>query len=270
MSETFAYQRASSGSNSSIDSAEEDLPLEQNMDVLEEEPRRKKKKKPKFELKASNSISQFFMIWIINLVRISRNQRYSFTDNSDIRHISFILSNSESSKVCGERLDKVWQLELLKRFDGGDNTRKPSLVHAFFKAFGLSYFSLAIWKLIWAFCAWFGTYYCLKNLIIYKESLSTPEPIDRRYGHLYAFGLFLCAFIGSLCYHQLTIQTTRIGIQCRAALMVLIYRKSLKLSYVRGGVGDIVNLISNECNRIAQACVYFHSFWSAGLHCIGY
>lgn len=50
--------------------------------------------------------------------------------------------------------------------------------------------------------------------------------------------------------------------------MVLIYRKSLRLSYVKGGIGDIVNLISNECNRIAEACVHWHSFWSAGLHCV--
>ena len=34
--------------------------------------------------------------------------------------------------------------------------------------------------------------------------------------------------------------------QCRAALMVMIYRKSLRLSYIKGGVGDIVNLISND------------------------
>ena len=50
--------------------------------------------------------------------------------------------------------------------------------------------------------------------------------------------------------------------------MVLIYRKSLRLSYVKGGVGDIVNLISNECNRIAEACVHSHYFWSAGLQSI--
>ncbi|KAJ3270542.1 Multidrug resistance-associated protein 1 [Terramyces sp. JEL0728] len=56
--------------------------------------------------------------------------------------------------------------------------------------------------------------------------------------------------------------------ECRAALMVLIYRKSLRLSYVKGGVGDIVNLISIECNRIAEACVYLHYLWSAAFECV--
>lgn len=116
---------------------------------------------------------------------------------------------------------------------------------------------------------WFATFYFLRQFILYKESLSTNNPTTHHWGHLMALGLFICAFLGSISFHQLTIQTTRIGIQCRAALMVLIYRKSLKLSYVKGGIGDIVNLISNECNRIAEACVQWHSFWSAGLHCIG-
>ncbi|RUO96872.1 hypothetical protein BC936DRAFT_141316 [Jimgerdemannia flammicorona] len=102
----------------------------------------------------------------------------------------------------------------------------------------------------------------------------------------------------------------------RAALMVLIYRKSLRLGALRGGIGDIaislkargrcvfasicvqhashggsenvhyplshhatlylvsqrhppVNLISNDCNRIAEACVNFHFLWSSVVEMIG-
>lgn len=50
--------------------------------------------------------------------------------------------------------------------------------------------------------------------------------------------------------------------------MVMIYRKSLRLSYVKGGVGDIVNLISIECNRVAEACVFLHYIWSAVFECV--
>ncbi|KAJ3189633.1 Multidrug resistance-associated protein 1 [Irineochytrium annulatum] len=60
---------------------------------------------------------------------------------------------------------------------------------------------------------------------------------------------------------------TKVGVQCRAALMVMIYRKSMRLSYVRGGVGDVVNLIANECNRIAEATVTMHYMWSAVAEC---
>ncbi|KAJ3258950.1 Multidrug resistance-associated protein 1 [Boothiomyces macroporosus] len=44
--------------------------------------------------------------------------------------------------------------------------------------------------------------------------------------------------------------------------------KNWNENYVKGGVGDIVNLISIECNRIAEACVYLHYLWSAAFECI--
>lgn len=50
--------------------------------------------------------------------------------------------------------------------------------------------------------------------------------------------------------------------------MVLIYRKSLRLSYLKGGAGEVVNLISNDCNRIAEACVNGHYLWAAILECL--
>jgi hypothetical protein len=30
-----------------------------------------------------------------------------------------------------------------------------------------------------------------------------------------------------------------------------------------------VNLISVECNRVAEACVFLHYLWSAAFECIG-
>lgn len=47
--------------------------------------------------------------------------------------------------------------------------------------------------------------------------------------------------------------------------MVLIYRKSLKLSSAHGGIGNIINLISNDCNRVAEFFVNFHFLWSSAL-----
>ncbi|KAJ3205877.1 Multidrug resistance-associated protein 1 [Entophlyctis luteolus] len=58
-------------------------------------------------------------------------------------------------------------------------------------------------------------------------------------------------------------EPTNLHGKCRASLMVMIYRKSLKLSYVKGGVGDVVNLMANECNRVAEATVNWHFLWSS-------
>ncbi|KAI8906294.1 P-loop containing nucleoside triphosphate hydrolase protein [Gorgonomyces haynaldii] len=210
---------------------------------------KKKKKKPRFLLGTRNVVSQFFFYWVFCLVRINLLAQ-------DIRHVILVLMPSESAKTAGEKLDYHWQQEKLK--DGG------SIKRALLKAFGAQYFPLAVWKLLWAGFNWVGMFFFLSYLFTFKEN-GDPKMLN---GHLYALGILGCSVFGSLSFHQMSVQTTRIGIQCRAALMVLIYRKALKLSYVKGGVGDIVNLISNECNRIAEACVHWHSFWSAAMQCV--
>lgn len=44
---------------------------------------------------------------------------------------------------------------------------------------------------------------------------------------------------------------------------MLVYRKSLKLSRVRGGAGEVVNILSSDLQRIDDAVVNFHFSWSA-------
>ncbi|KAJ3214108.1 hypothetical protein HDU67_002064 [Dinochytrium kinnereticum] len=173
-------------------------------------------------------------------------------------------------------------------------TSRPRLHRALNRAFGVRFSLLAIWKALWALFTWLGAYGILKWIIDYCEARtaaadgrpvnSTPPPTPGLtplgplpaegptapplyQGHLLALALFLSSSFSSICFHQLSIQCTRIGVQCRAAMMVLIYRKSLRLSYVKGGVGDIVNLIANECNRVAEASVTWHYMWSAIAEC---
>jgi ABC-type multidrug transport system fused ATPase/permease subunit len=130
--------------------------------------------------------------------------------------------------------------------------------------FAKTYFILGLWKIFWIGFTWIGNFYALSLLLAYKENQGS----DNLNGHLGAAMLGVFSMAGSLCFHQLTISSSRIGIQCRAALMVLVYRKSLKLSFIKGGVGEIVNLISVECNRMAEAVVDFHYLWSAALQCL--
>lgn len=174
-----------------------------------------------------------------------------------LKHLHLSLDSNETAQVTGDKLQEIWEKERSKRKENA------SLMRALGFTFGLVYLSLAVWKLLWIGFMWVGIYFSLRGLVQVQQS-------DQNYtAHYYALGLFFSSFLGTLCFHQLAIQSTRIGIRCRAALMVLVYRKSLKLSYVKGGVGDVVNLISNDCNRIAEACVNGHYLWSAFLECVG-
>ncbi|KAJ3038374.1 hypothetical protein HK097_003196, partial [Rhizophlyctis rosea] len=260
-----------------VEEEEEHLHGQSRSSRKEKKGKKKKgKKKNRFTLASSNFVSQLLFLWVCRLV--SRVRRAE-----DIRDVSLHLKSAETAKVTGEGLERTWNQEVAEKgecvFFASSGlfslknvlttyNRKASLLHALFRAFGLRYFLLAIWKLLWAIFTWFGAYWLLHWIILYSSNRDSGNPQPAWQGYLLALALFLSAVLSALCFHQLTIQCTRIGIQCRAALMVLIYRKSLKLSYVKGGVGDIVNLISNECNRIAEAAVNCHFLWSAGLECL--
>jgi hypothetical protein len=50
--------------------------------------------------------------------------------------------------------------------------------------------------------------------------------------------------------------------------MVQIFKKSLVLARIKGGAGDVVNLVSNDCQKIADAFTNCQYLWSAGIEVI--
>ncbi|KAG0056100.1 hypothetical protein BGZ83_006361 [Gryganskiella cystojenkinii] len=134
-------------------------------------------------------------------------------------------------------------------------------------AFGRPYLMLAFYKVFWIIFTYLGAYFFVKRIISHVESapVQGPDPTSSKEGYLYALGLFLTCVCSSVCIQQVMAECTRIGVQVRAGLMVLIYRKSLKLSSAHGGIGNIINLISNDCNRVAESFVNFHFLWSSAL-----
>ncbi|RKP06702.1 P-loop containing nucleoside triphosphate hydrolase protein, partial [Thamnocephalis sphaerospora] len=83
--------------------------------------------------------------------------------------------------------------------------------------------------------------------------------------HIYALALLLSIWLASISTHQLMAASTRVGIQVRSAIMVLIYRKSLRLHSVELAIGDIVNLLADDVNRLAEAYVHRHYLLSSVL-----
>ncbi|KAJ3328012.1 hypothetical protein HDU91_004213, partial [Kappamyces sp. JEL0680] len=189
---------------------------------------KKKKKKRKFKLAPPGFFSMFFMAWIVRLIRMCLKI-------PDIKNIIFQLLPSETAQETGDTLCSKWELEV-KRWENRQAKGSPSLFRALMSSFGWQYAPLGVWKLMWVGFTWIGNYYSFSLLLAFVQSRQDSNPEPQWHGHLYALGLFFSSFFGSLCFHHLTIHCTRIGIRCRAALMVMIYRKSLRLSYVKGGV----------------------------------
>ena len=216
---------------------------------IPKEPKRKHKKvrKQKFKLFTTSYFNHFFFVWINKLRSLGAQPNL-------LQNVILCLKNTETSFQAGKRLEEFWKLELKKP--------NPSLQCALKRTFGWQYLRLGVYKLVWIGFAWIGNFYALNYLLRFQENGNGDWM-----GYLCAILLGLSCLLASMAFHHLTISTSRVGIQCRAGLMVLVYRKSLKLSYVQGGVGEIVNLISVECNRMAEAFIDFHYLWSPVVEC---
>lgn len=82
-------------------------------------------------------------------------------------------------------------------------------------------------------------------------------------GYVISILLLLTSIASSICIHQQYAECNRVGIKVRAAISGLVYRKSLRLSRVKGGAGEVINIISADVTRINDAVVNFHFLWSA-------
>jgi hypothetical protein len=176
------------------------LPQEEPQEETEaketKQRQKRRKKRRRFLLSPSNFLSSWLFIWIARLVSRIRC-------TSDPRSIHLCLAPSETCSVCGDALAAAWKVQVETR---GQNA---SLFSALKSAFGWRYVALSLWKFLWIFFTWVGAFWVLKTLIALQDS---PSP-STLYGHLYAALLFLTSFLGSLCFHQLGLQSTRIGIQ---------------------------------------------------------
>jgi hypothetical protein len=142
--------------------------------------------------------------------------------------------------------------------------RSPLIRNAIFKAYGLQFVLNGIWKLVWGASLWLGAYWLLKKTIEYVRN----DQRDRLVGHMLALGFLLSSLVVSVGIHQLLANGGCLGVRLKSALMVHIFRKSLVLARIKGGAGDIVNLVSNDCQKIADACTNLQYLWSGWIEIV--
>lgn len=123
----------------------------------------------------------------------------------------------------------------------------PQIRRAIIRAYGLTFVLNSLWKIIWAVALWFEAYWLLKKTILF---LRVPAE-DLTQGHIYAVGFLISSIIASIGIHQMLSQSMKLGVRVKSALMVQTYKKSLVLARIKGGAGDVVNLVSNDCQKVS-------------------
>ncbi|XP_025978767.2 ATP-binding cassette sub-family C member 10 isoform X2 [Dromaius novaehollandiae] len=132
-----------------------------------------------------------------------------------------------------------------------------SMLHS---VFGLRFYLLGLLKLAGSLLGFSGP--LLLNLLVsFMES--RQEPLS--HGVLYALGLFAGSFLGALLRNQFSYEVYKVMLMVRAAVISTIYRKALRVSstsLAHFTIGEIVNFMSTDTDRLVNFCLSFHEVWS--------
>ncbi|NWY02623.1 MRP7 protein, partial [Nothoprocta ornata] len=185
-------------------------------------------------------LSRFSYAWMNPLME--RGYRRMLSQPQDV----YVLPQQlRAARVCGHSAAAPEHVRLLP------------VLHS---VFGLRFYSLGLLKLAGSLLGFSGP--LLLNLLVnFMES--QQEPLS--HGVLYALGLFAGSFLGALLRNQFSYELYKVMLMVRAAVVSAIYRKALRVSstsLAHFTVGEIVNFVSTDTDRLVNFCLSFHEVWS--------
>ncbi|XP_034950577.1 multidrug resistance-associated protein 7 [Chelonus insularis] len=215
-------------------------------------------------------LSKLFFHWVTPLTE--KGIRGSLKHSDDL----FDLPEHVSTTSIILKLDKyIRKSPRLKRntfIDANrDDTKQElsssnniSLIRLLHQCFGWQFYGVGILKFI-ADCSGFVGPILLNRLVGFIED--KDEPLS--HGYLYAILMFLSSVIGAFTITHFSFWMSVVGLKIRSTIITLVYRKILHSSSVKLNqeftMGEMVNFMSTDCDRIVNSCASFHTFWSIPL-----
>ncbi|KAF9100932.1 hypothetical protein BGX27_000181 [Mortierella sp. AM989] len=199
------------------------------------------------------SIASFH--WVTGLMRKGYAKPLNFDD-------LWVLRNEDQSKNVSITFAEAWEKELKKE--------NPSLVRAISSAFGKPFYIAGIWKAANDILGFLQPV-LLREMLRFVMSYKTDNPQPLHRGYTIACLMLVCSLSQTTVLHQYFHLCFRTGMHIRAGLVTAIYQKSLRLSNSARQtftVGEIVNHMSIDAQRVQDLVTYLHVVWS-GLFQIG-
>ncbi|XP_013404203.1 multidrug resistance-associated protein 1 [Lingula anatina] len=189
----------------------------------------------------------------VSAVRFTASQTYGSIPNG---HQNYHQMNNENQSAKTTRTDSV-TMESAHVPGRGE----PSLLKTLLRTFGPYYAIAALLRLTFDAVTFVNP--MLLNLII--TFVETGDPLTWR-GYLLAVVMFSASMLRSLINQSYRRICLRVGLRIRTAIIATVYRKSLKLSSAarkKSTVGEIVNLMSVDAQKMQDATIFFHMVWSS-------
>lgn len=106
-------------------------------------------------------------------------------------------------------------------------------------------------------------------IMYFVDYISEKHPdTSYQYGLILAVIIFLSKSVESLSQRQWYFGASQIGIRVRAAIMALVYKKSLSIKFSGQGNGNIINLINVDTEKVGDFFSHIHGVWMLPLQVI--
>uniref|UniRef100_A0A8C5TE87 ABC-type glutathione-S-conjugate transporter n=1 Tax=Malurus cyaneus samueli TaxID=2593467 RepID=A0A8C5TE87_9PASS len=140
------------------------------------------------------------------------------------------------------------------------------LLKMFWSMFG-TYFLLSTVCLVTCDVFLFSTPKLLSLFLKFIEDKEAPSWL----GYFYAFSMFLLGCLQTLFEQRYMYMCLVLGLRLRTALTGLVYRKILVMSNASrkaAAIGEIVNLVSVDVQKLMELIIYFNGTWLAPIRII--
>ncbi|XP_051528611.1 ATP-binding cassette sub-family C member 10-like isoform X2 [Myxocyprinus asiaticus] len=156
--------------------------------------------------------------------------------------------------------ENSWSEAQPVRISDSERQQDVRLLQVLHKAFGLRYYLLGMLKLVASMLAFAGPL-LLSGLVGFMETEGAPLS----QGVWCAVGLFASTFLAALLRNIFVYEVSKVALEARAAVISVIYSKSLKVSasaLVSFNMGEVVNFMSTDTDRLVNFFNSFHEVWS--------
>ena len=185
------------------------------------------------------------------LIRLGAKRPLEFTD-------LWQTFDSDKAEVIWSHFEPGWHAQVEKAKAQG---RPPKLLNTFTRVYG--------WQFLWC-CLTYGYVNAdallgpqfLQKLVEYSVDASEGV-VSVWQGYKWCVMMFASAVLAAFCRSYALHYTTRIFLRARNALILAIYRKSLRIPSRNRDDGKINNLMSSDTQKLVEFSQQVHNLWSA-------
>ncbi|RIB11911.1 ATP-binding cassette transporter 1 [Gigaspora rosea] len=203
----------------------------------------------------ANIFSRLTFYWMTPLMKLGHEKYLVLSD-------LWNLNAEDRSKKISADFEAAWKNQLSKK--------NPSLLKALIVSFGGPFAFAAFFKASQDLLN-FVQPQLLKQLILFVSRQDDVDKPSALWGYCIAAMMFLTAVFQTMFLHQYFHLCAVTGMRARAGLVSLIYKKALLLSNSsRQGatIGEIVNYMSVDAQKIVDLTMYLHIAWSGPLQIV--